>query len=581
MDVSGQLTAYNWVEKNQAWDSNWSAPSQRCKAYGSCGSFGICNEKTSPSCECIPNIRRRSDSNDPYGRCVSEAYLTKCGLGSDKFLPLRNVELADGSEERTMSTSSSSSCDSVCLAECGCKAYAYDRHKCLIWKGDIFNLQQLDANNSKGRTFYVRISPPDRISQGVLNQGNQGSLEDFSRREKHRRATRTIVLAVLLPSLAAVALFISLYCYYFSSPQRSRRAQKGRKQSNEILAGGGIADVEDGGEGKMLYLNLHDIMAATNDFSEENKLGEGGFGSVYKGNLPNGIDVAIKRLSHKSSQGLIEFKNEVVLIIKLQHKNLVKLLGYCVDGDEKLLIYEYMSNKSLDALLFDPLKSKELDWEKRMKIVIGTTKGLQYLHEDSRLKIIHRDLKASNILLDDEMNPKISDFGTARIFLCKQIDDSTQRIVGTFGYMSPEYALGGMISEKSDIYSFGVLLIEIISGKKATRFVHNEETHSIIAYAWESWCETKGVSIVDEALRDSYSLKEVMRCVHIALLCVQDHPKDRPTISQIVYMLSNDHDVRVPIQPTFTNVLNCNQRLPPSDYVFSINEATQSTMEGR
>ncbi|ESQ28670.1 hypothetical protein EUTSA_v10019425mg [Eutrema salsugineum] len=149
------------------------------------------------------------------------------------------------------------------------------------------------------------------------------------------------------------------------------------------------------------------------------------------------------------------------------------------------------------------------------------------------------------------------------------------------GYMSPEYALGGMISEKSDIFSFGVLLIEIVSGKKATRFLYNDQKHRIITYAWESWCETKGISIVDEALGDSYPLKEVMRCVHIALLCVHYHPKDRPTISKIVYMLSNDHDLPIPIQPTFTNVLNSNQRLVPSDYVFSINEATQSTMEGR
>ncbi|KFK31942.1 hypothetical protein AALP_AA6G180000 [Arabis alpina] len=477
------------------------------------------------------------------------------------------MKLATDPEERVLTETPFTTCDSACLAYCFCKAYAYDGNRCLIWTSDIFNLQQLDANNSKGRTFYVRLTSSEEISY----EGDPG-------RTKHRKV-RNILLAALLPSLAATILFYSLYRYFSSSPG-IKRAQKDKKQRKEMLEGG-IIDAEDDDGEHMFYLNFHEIMAATNAFSEENKLGEGGFGPVYKGNLPNGIDVAIKRLSKRSSQGLIEFKNEVVLIIKLQHKNLVRLLGYCMEGDEKLLIYEYMSNKSLDALLFDPLKCKELDWEKRMKIVIGTTKGLQYLHEDSRLKIIHRDLKASNILLDDEMNPKISDFGTARIFGCKQIDDSTERIVGTFGYMSPEYALGGMISEKSDIYSFGVLLLEIISGKKATRFVHNDQKHSIVAYAWESWCETKGVSIVDETLSDSYSSKEVMRCVHIALLCVQDHPKDRPTISQIVYMLSNDHGIPVPIQPTFTNVLNCKHRLPPSNYVFSINEVTQSTIEGR
>ncbi|XP_024008250.1 LOW QUALITY PROTEIN: G-type lectin S-receptor-like serine/threonine-protein kinase At4g11900 [Eutrema salsugineum] len=339
------------------------------------------------------------------------------------------MKLATDPQERALADEVT--CDLACLAECNCKAYAYDGNKCLIWEGYIFNLQQLDASNSEGRTFYVRRTP-NYISQEALNKDKISAIV-ISRnrsRSKHRKV-RNIVLAVLLPSVAAAAIFIILLYWYCSSPQRSKRVHQDKKQSNEILEEGIIDDGEH-----MFNLNLYDIMAATNAFSEENKLGEGSFGPVYKGSLPNGTDVAIKRLSKKSSQDLIEFRNEVVMIIKLQHKNLVRLLGYCVEGDEKLLIYEYMSNTSLDALFFDPLKSKELDWEKRMKIVIGTTvigttKGLQYLHEDSRLKIIHRDLKASNILLDDEMNPKISDFGTARIFGCKQIDDSTERIVGT------------------------------------------------------------------------------------------------------------------------------------------------------
>ncbi|XP_010476090.1 PREDICTED: G-type lectin S-receptor-like serine/threonine-protein kinase At4g11900 [Camelina sativa] len=578
MDASGQLKAYNWLEKDKMWDSPWSAPNQKCKVYGYCGSFGICNEQS--SCKCLPTFRRTYsvDSNDSFGSCVNERNITdQCGKKIDKFLPLEKMKLATDPEEKVLTegTSPFTTCESACLAYCFCKAYAYDGNRCLIWTSGIFNLEQLDANDTKARTFYARITASDNSVETL----NQGGLEKNSGRTNHRKV-RTIVLAIVLPSVPATAFVIGLYCY-FSSLQRRRRVHSDQKQNQNRL-GRGTTDVEVDDAEQMFYLSLQDIMVATNCFSDENKLGEGGFGPVYKGTLQNGIYVAIKRLSKNSSQGLIEFKNEVVLIIKLQHKNLVRLLGYCVEGDEKLLIYEYMPNKSLDALLFDPRKSKELDWEKRMNIVIGTTKGLQYLHEDSRLKIIHRDLKASNILLDDEMNPKISDFGTARIFGCKQMDDNTQRIVGTFGYMSPEYALGGMISEKSDIYSFGVLLLEIISGKKATRFVHNDQNHSLISYAWESWCDTKGVSIVDEeALGDSYSSKEAMRCVHIALLCVQDHPKDRPTISQIVYMLSYDHDLPDPKQSTFTNVLNCSQRLVPSDYVFSINEATQSTMEGR
>ncbi|EOA22233.1 hypothetical protein CARUB_v10002820mg [Capsella rubella] len=561
MDVSGLFMLKAWGVESKSWAMIWSQPDNRCEVYNYCGSFAICDDnKEQPPCRCVPGFQQvlAEDPNDFSADCERVTKL-QCGKRNDEFLPIENMKLATDPITMEFTESLGVKCGYVCRADCSCEAYAYDDNTCFLWttETDAFNLQQNHAN--KGHTFFLRLAASSN-STATSNQ-------------EHSKG-RSIVLPVVLPSLAATAavFLVCLYCCIYSR-RRRKRTQRDEKQSRELLEGGII---DDDGE-HINNLNLHDIMAATNAFSEENKLGEGGFGPVYKGKLPNGMDVAIKRLSKKSSQGLTEFKNEVVLIIKLQHKNLVRLLGYCVEGDEKLLIYEYMSNKSLDVLLFDSLKSKELDWETRVKIVNGATRGLQYLHEDSRLRIIHRDLKASNILLDDEMNPKISDFGTARIFGCKQIDDSTQRIIGTFGYMSPEYALGGVISEKSDIYSFGVLLLEIITGKKATRFVHNNQKHSLIAYAWDSWCETKGVSIVDEALCGSYDLEEVMRCIHIALLCVQDHPKDRPTISQIVYMLSNDNNLPIPKQPTFSNVLNGDDQ----QVEFSINEVTQTELEAR
>ncbi|KAL0012410.1 hypothetical protein SO802_007518 [Lithocarpus litseifolius] len=173
------------------------------------------------------------------------------------------------------------------------------------------------------------------------------------------------------------------------------------------------------------------IRAATNNFTDENILGKGGFGIVFKGNLLNGQEIAVKRLSRNSQQGDFEFKNEVLLVAKLQHRNLVRLLGFCLEGNERLLIYEFVPNRSLDYYIFDPMKCAHINWERRYKIIKGIARGLLYLHEDSRLRIIHRDLKASNILLDAEMNSKISDFGMARMFVLDQTEGNTNRIVGT------------------------------------------------------------------------------------------------------------------------------------------------------
>ncbi|GLJ55028.1 hypothetical protein SUGI_1181250 [Cryptomeria japonica] len=181
--------------------------------------------------------------------------------------------------------------------------------------------------------------------------------------------------------------------------------------------------------------------------------------------MPNGVQIAVKKLSVQSTQGKEQFLNEVKLVAKIQHRNLVKLLGCCAEGSERLLVYEHLVNKSLDKIVFHPQRSKLLDWPKRLKIILGVARGLLYLHEDSHLRIIHRDIKARNILLDEKMEPKISDFGLARLIGQDESHVET-RLAGTYGYMAPEYAMLGQLSCKADVYSFGVVILEIICGRK-------------------------------------------------------------------------------------------------------------------
>ncbi|KAJ7967625.1 Receptor-like protein kinase [Quillaja saponaria] len=300
-----------------------------------------------------------------------------------------------------------------------------------------------------------------------------------------------------------------------------------------------------------LQFDFDKIKVATNNFSDENKLGQGGFGAVYQGRLYNGQDIAVKRLSDNSRQGNTEFKNEVLLVAKLQHRNLVRLLGFCLEGREKLLIYEFLPNKSLDHFIFDPTKRVELDWVRRYKIIVGIARGLLYLHQDSQLRIIHHDLKASNVLLDAELNPKISDFGMARLFVIDQSHGNTRRIAGTYGYMAPEYALQGHFSVKTDVFSFGVLVLEIVSGQKNGSFCIGEETAHLLSYAWESWRKGTPSNIIDPILKGG-STAEMLRCIHIGLLCVQENVADRPTMASAVLMLStNSLTLPIPTQPGF------------------------------
>ncbi|XP_037415913.1 G-type lectin S-receptor-like serine/threonine-protein kinase B120 isoform X2 [Triticum dicoccoides] len=296
------------------------------------------------------------------------------------------------------------------------------------------------------------------------------------------------------------------------------------------------------------------ILHATNNFSKEAQLGQGGFGPVYKGQLPDGMEIAVKRLASHSGQGFREFKNEVELAAKLQHNNLVKLMGCCIEGDEKLLVYEYLANKSLDFFIFDESRTTLVDWSKRCVIIEGIAQGLMYLHMHSPLRIIHRDLKASNILLDLDMNPKISDFGLAKTFSSNDTEGSTERVMGTHGYMSPEYASQGIYSVKSDVFSFGVLLLEILSGKRNTGFHGHEDFVNLLGYSWQLWEGGRCLELVAASIANEVHAAEATRYINIALMCVQEHADDRPTMSNIVTMLNSESVVLPePNHPAYFN----------------------------
>ncbi|XP_062087490.1 cysteine-rich receptor-like protein kinase 10 isoform X2 [Humulus lupulus] len=341
--------------------------------------------------------------------------------------------------------------------------------------------------------------------------------------------SKVIVISVVVPVVVATLLLV-VGC--------SVLRVRARKKYNTLVTQDIVKDLTK--DVDSLQFSFESIETATNNFSDYNMLGKGGFGDVYKGVLLNGQEIAVKRLSKNSRQGATEFKNEVVLVAKLQHKNLVRLLGFCLEGNEKILVYEYVPNKSLDYFLFDPKKQSQLNWSIRCNIIEGIARGIQYLHEDSRLKVIHRDLKASNILLDKNMSPKVSDFGMARMFGEDQTQGNTMRIVGTYGYMAPEYAMEGLYSVKSDVFSFGVLLLEILSGSKNSSFRIGDCAAGLVAYAWQLWNEERVLDLMDPWLKDSCYHNEFMRYLHIALLCVQEDANLRPTMSSVVSTLKSE-----------------------------------------
>ncbi|XP_020249927.1 probable LRR receptor-like serine/threonine-protein kinase At1g53440 isoform X2 [Asparagus officinalis] len=292
--------------------------------------------------------------------------------------------------------------------------------------------------------------------------------------------------------------------------------------------------------------SLKQIKASTNNFDPANKIGEGGFGPVYKGVLPDGSEIAVKQLSSKSKQGNREFITEIGMISALQHPNLVKLHGCGMEGNQLLLVYEYMENNSLARALFGPEKARlKLDWKTRYKICLGIAKGLAYLHEESRLKIVHRDIKATNILLDKDLNAKISDFGLAKLDEEENTHIST-RIAGTIGYMAPEYAMRGYLTDKADVYSFGVVTLEIVSGTSNTGYRPKEDFTYLLDWLYVLQEQGRLLELVDPNLGSNYSNEEAMQMLNVCLLCTNPSPTLRPLMSEVVTILEGKRSVKAP-----------------------------------
>ncbi|KAL3361741.1 hypothetical protein AABB24_014554 [Solanum stoloniferum] len=424
-------------------------------------------------------------------------------------------------------------CMQKCWENCSCVGFTTASGNgtgCRIWNGNG-DFRVYESGNAMQR--YVLVSP--KSSKG--------------------KTWIWIVISVAI----FIALLVSGFICYIIMRRRKLQDEKRKEEAyiRELTAIDSFNTAnlkeEDGREVQDLKIfSFGFILEATNNFSSEKMLGEGGFGPVYKGKFPDGREVAVKRLSRTSGQGLVEFKNELILIAKVQHTNLVRVLGCCIHRDERMLIYEYMPNKSLNFFLFDPARKELLDWQKRFAIIEGIAQGLLYLHKYSRMRVIHRDLKASNVLLDENMNPKIADFGLARIFKQNETEAVTGRVVGTYGYMAPEFAMEGTFSIKSDVFSFGVIILEIVSGRRNTSLQQIDRPLNLIGYAWDLWKEGRALELKDPALEDLCDTEQLLRVIHVGLLCVQEGAADRPTMSDVISMLGNG-SMSLPIakQPAF------------------------------
>ncbi|KAI5010641.1 hypothetical protein ZWY2020_012778 [Hordeum vulgare] len=489
-------------EKTYGYTAMPGAPLTRvvCDAYARCGPFGLCDPEAASSgfCGCVEGFSRPSagisSAQETMGCRRNVPLDCSGGATADGFKVVRGVKLPDTQNASVDTGVTLEDCMARCFADCSCLAYAAADIKGggdgTGWADAIVDLRLVD----RGQNLYLRLS-----------KSEFGDQKEFP----------TLLVVAPVASGVTILLVVSLIWW------TRKRKIIGAIPRNPAMA--------------VPSVNLAIIKDVTGNFSESNMIGQGGFSIIYKGHLPEGRMIAVKRIKQSAltGKGKKDFAREVEVMAGLRHGSLVRLLAYCNEGKERVLIYEYMENKSLNIYIFGTAKLlASLSWPRRLEVLHGIAHGVAYLHGGSGDSVIHRDLKPGNILLDDEWKPKIADFGTAKLFAVDQAGPD-QTIVVSPGYAAPEYARGGEMTLECDVYSFGVILLETLSGERN---------------AWELWEQNRIVELVDTAtvpLPES----ELKRCIQIGLLCIQETPGDRPAMSTVVAMLTSTTLIKPPIKP--------------------------------
>ncbi|XP_039017069.1 G-type lectin S-receptor-like serine/threonine-protein kinase At2g19130 [Hibiscus syriacus] len=516
IDVSGKVQKLVWKDDSQKWETIWEKPKEDCEIFDFCGANGACNQFVLPHCRCLdgfePKVPAEWNRGNYTNGCRRRSRL-RCGNDAKHgFRVIQNI-LLPAYEVSLTNDKSLEECKSACLRNCTCIAYTigYDGN-CSIWREDLVTIRYLSYGDNLGKDLYLRLpeaggdKPRIRIKRFTISA-----------------AAATVILIGILGLLVST---------------RRMTSYSDAKATDDVL----------------VIFKFGDLKSATKNFSE--KLGEGGFGSVFKGMLPNSDAIAVKCLKFQDEEEK-QFRAEVSTIGTIHHVNLVRLLGFCLKGMKRFLVYDYMPNGSLDSHLFYK-DSKILDWKTRHHIALGIARGLAYLHEECRVRIIHCDIKPENILLDSDYNPLLSDFGLSKLF-GRDFSRVLTSMKGTRGYLAPEMISGEPITPKSDVYSYGMLLLEIISGRRNWETADDKNDNYFPARA--AICLSNGgdvLSLLDPKLQGGANAKQVIRACRVACWCIQDEEQNRPSMAQVVQVLEGVQEINIPPIPWFIQtIISC------------------------